>query len=85
MLEIKNALENAKNLYNLIRLYGHFELLEKIDFKKLNELYNETARHLDIAKSERTCTRTMSDTTNLLNVALENVILCSEKFQKKKW
>ncbi len=45
VLEIKKALENAKNLYNIIRLYGHFELLEKVDFKKLNQLYNETARH----------------------------------------
>ena len=27
VLEIKKALENAKNLFNLIRLYGHFDLL----------------------------------------------------------
>lgn len=27
VLEIKKALGNAKNLYNIIRLYGHFELL----------------------------------------------------------
>ena len=40
ILDIKKALENAKNLYNLIRLYGHFDMLEKVDFKKLNQLPN---------------------------------------------
>lgn len=48
VLEIKKALESAKNLYNTIRFYGHFELLEKIDFKKLIQLYNEAARHLEL-------------------------------------
>ena len=37
-----------KILYNIIRVYGHFELLEKVDFKKLNQLYNETVRHLEL-------------------------------------
>lgn len=78
VLEIKQALENAKNLYNLIRLYGHFELLEKVDFRKLNQLYNETARHLDLLNLKESVQNNV-DTTNLLNVALENVIFMFRK------
>ena len=48
VLGIKKVLENAKTLYNEIRSLGHFELLEKADFKKLNQLYNETSRHLEL-------------------------------------
>jgi len=78
LLGIKKALENAKNLYNIIRLSGQYELLEKIDFKKLNELYNETARHLDLINFKESIQNSV-DTTNLLNEALENVLFMFRK------
>jgi len=78
VLEIKKALENAKNLYNIIRLYGHFELLDKVDFKKLNQLYNEAARHLELLNLKDSVQNSV-DTTNLLNVALENVLFMFRK------
>ncbi|MGA1977131.1 MAG: HsdR family type I site-specific deoxyribonuclease [Bacteroidales bacterium] len=78
VLEIKKALENAKNLYNLIRLYGHFDLLEAVDFKKLNHLYYEAARHLDLLNLKYSM-QNSADTTNLLNVALENVLFMFHK------
>lgn len=83
VLEIKKALENAKNLYNMIRLYGHFDLLEKIDFKKLNQLHNETARHLDLLNLKETV-QNNDDTTNLLNVALENVLFMFRKISEEE-
>ena len=73
VLDIKKALESARNLYNVIRLFGHYELLEKVDFKKLNQLYSETVRHLDLLNLKETLQNSV-DTTNLLNVALENII-----------
>jgi len=78
VLEIKKALGNAKNLYNIIRLYGHFDLLERIDFKKLTLLYNETARHLDLLNLKESL-QTSAETTNLLNAALENVLFMFRK------
>lgn len=78
VLEIKKSLENAKNLYNIIRLYGHFDLIEIIDFKKLSQLYNETARHLDLLNLKDSLQNNV-DTTNLLNVALENVLFMFRK------
>ncbi|MDP3148512.1 MAG: DEAD/DEAH box helicase family protein [Ignavibacteria bacterium] len=83
VLEIKKALENAKNLYNIIRLYGHFDLLEKVDFKKLNQLYNETARHLDLLNLKESVQNSV-DTTNLLNVALENVLFMFRKVSESE-
>jgi len=78
MLEIKKALENAKNLYNMIRLTGNFELLDKIDFKKLNDLYKEATNHLALLNLKDSLENNI-DNTNLLNMALESVIF---KFRK---
>ena len=83
VLEIKKALEKAKNLYNLIRLYGHFDLLEKIDFKKLNQLYYEAARHLDLLNLKESIQNNV-DTTNLLNIALENVLFLFRKVSEEE-
>lgn len=83
VLGIKKALENAKNLYNLIRLYGHFDLLENIDFKKLNQLYNEAAHHLDLLNLKETLENNV-DTTSLLNVALENVLFMFRKISEEE-
>jgi len=48
MQSIKKALGNAKSLYNLIRLFEYDELLEKLDFKRLNQLYTEANNHLKL-------------------------------------
>jgi type I restriction enzyme R subunit len=83
VLEIKKALESTRNLYNVIRLFGHYELLDKVDFKKLNQLYNETVRHLDLLNLKETV-QNSADTTNLLNVALENVIFMFRKVSEEE-
>jgi type I restriction enzyme R subunit len=83
VLEIKKALETARNIYNLIRLEGHFDLLEKVDFKKLNQLYNEATRHLDLLNLKSNIENNV-DTTNLLNVALENVLFMFRKISEEE-
>lgn len=83
VLEVKKALENAKNLYNVIRMYDHTELLDKVDFKKLNQLYNETSRHLDMLNLKYAL-ENKTDITNLLNEALENVIFVFRKLSEEE-
>ena len=83
VLDIKKALESARNIYNLIRFYGHFDLLEKVDFKKLSQLYNETSRHLELLNFKESIQNNV-DTTNLLNVALENVIFMFRKISEEE-
>jgi len=78
MLDIRKALENARNLYNLTKLFGHYDLLEKIDFRKFNQLLDETIAHIELLNLKENLQNNI-DTTNLLNVALENVLF---KFRK---
>ncbi|MDY7539170.1 type I restriction endonuclease [Undibacterium sp. 5I1] len=73
VLAIKKALADAKSLYNLIRLQGEYSFLNELDFAKLNVLYRETSNHLDLLNLKEDLEQG-TDTTNLLNRALEDVI-----------
>ena len=46
MLEISKALTGARSLYNLIRLSGNYDLLEKLDFNKLTILSRRAKERL---------------------------------------
>jgi len=78
VLEIKKILQNARELYNLIRLLGHHELLEKLDFQTINALHTETTNHLNNLNL-KDALRNQTDSTNLLNAALENVLFLFRK------
>ena len=78
VLELKKALENARDLYNIIRLQGNYDLLNNLDFQKLNLLYRETSNHIDLLNVKEKLDNGV-DTTNLLNIALEDIIF---KFTK---
>lgn len=83
VLALKKALSDAKSLYNLIRLYGHDELRDKLDFQKLNQLYRETSNHLDLLNLKENIENN-TDTTNLLNVALEDVLFMFTKIKEEE-
>lgn len=76
--EIKKVLGSAKSLYNLIRLFGHFDLIQKIDFSKLNLLYRETSNHLNIL-NQKNAVESGDESANILNFALEDILF---KFTK---
>ena len=78
MREIIKALNDARNLYNLIRLSGRYELLEKLDFRKLQILSNEANNHLALL-NQREALEHDHDATNLLNIALEDVLFTFRK------
>jgi len=78
MLQILKVLGNARGLYNLIRLFGHYDLLEKVDFKKLSALYREASNHLSMLNLKEKV-ENATDSSNLLNIALEDLIF---KFRK---
>lgn len=83
VLALKKALESAKNLYNLIRLEGHFDLLSLVDFQKLNILHNLVAGRLDTLNLKATLENS-TDTTNLLNIALENIVFSFRKVAEEE-
>jgi len=73
ILKIKKSLESVKDLYNVIRLLGHHDLLEKFDFKNIGSLYNEISNHLNLINLKESL-ENRTETTNLLNIALEDII-----------
>lgn len=73
VLTLKKALADAKSLYNLIRLQGEYSFLHELDFAKLNILYRETSNHLDMLNLKESIEQG-SDITNLLNIALEDIL-----------
>jgi len=71
--ELKKVLSDARNLYNIIRLQGEYHFLDHLDFQQLNRLYRETSNHLDLLNVTEKLEHG-TENSNLLNVALEDVI-----------
>ena len=71
LLALKKALQTARELYNVLRLQGSHEFLERLNFDKLNLLYREAVSRLDtlniIEKQQQ------GNIAHLLNEALEDV------------
>lgn len=76
--EIKKALGTLRELYNVIRHLGHFDLLEKTDFHKFNDLFKVASDRLQLL-NDRDSVMNNPQTTNLLNIALENVLFSFRK------
>ena len=83
MLVITKALNESKSLYNLIRLSGNYELLDKLDFQKLSVLSREANNHLALINTKEALENNV-DTTNLLNVALEDVLFTFTKVKEEQ-
>ncbi len=83
VLALKKVLADARSLYNLIRLQGDYAQLQQLDFQKLNQLYRETCNHLDLLNLKESI-ESSTDTSNLLNVALEDVLFMFTKVSEEE-
>ena len=83
LLDLLKALNSAKELKNIIRLQGYDELLQKLDFFKLNQLLNVTQAQLD-KLNQLDALHNDADTTNLLNSALEDIIFMFTKVSESE-
>ncbi|EMM1152008.1 type I restriction endonuclease subunit R [Citrobacter freundii] len=72
-LVLKNALADARSLYNVIRLQGDYDFLTELDFDRLNVLYRVASARLDLLNL-RDNLEQGEDISGLLNRALEDVI-----------
>ena len=73
LLRIRKSLVLAKELQNIIRCQGNTELLDRLDFKKYNELLKMVDhRIVDINYMEKL--ENNVDISELLNVAMEDII-----------
>ena len=73
ILEIVSVLNNSRDLYNLIRLSGNYEMLDQLDFHKLTLLSREANNRLTLINTKEALENNV-DTSNLLNIALEDVL-----------
>jgi type I restriction enzyme R subunit len=83
MQEIVKVLNNAKSLYNIIRLSGNYEMLDKLDFQKLTVLSREANNHLALINTKEALEKNV-DTTNLLNIALEDILFAFVKVKEEE-
>lgn len=83
MLAIVKVLENSKSLYNLIRLAGQYETLNKLDFHKLKVLSRDANNRLALINTKEKLENSV-DTTSLLNEALEDVLFAFIKVSEKE-
>jgi type I restriction enzyme R subunit len=83
MREILKVLESSKSLYNLIRLSGQYQLLEKLDFRTLNTLSTAAADRLNIL-NQREALESADGNANILNLALEDVLFDFKKISESE-
>lgn len=77
ILKLKNALESARDIYNVARLLGYTEILEKLDFKTLSRLLTMVSDRLKLLNLKEA----MNDVNSkeLLNTAIEDVVFSFTK------
>ncbi len=83
MLEIVKVLNNSRDLYNIIRLSGNYEMLDKLDFHKLTQLSREANNRLTLINTKEALENNV-DTSNLLNIALEDVLFAFVKVKEEE-
>lgn len=83
ILGLKRILENARVLGNLIKLYDHDGLWEKLDFAKLKSLLTEVQNRLDLINQKEALENDDED-TNILNIALEEVVFSFRKVSESE-
>jgi type I restriction enzyme R subunit len=81
--DLKRVLENAKTLGNLIRLYGHDDLADALDFTKLNDLLKEVTNRLALI-NQRDALENEEDDSDILNMALEDIIFAFTKVSESE-
>ncbi len=77
ILQLKRALESARDIYNVARLLGYTEILEKLDFRKLAKLLTMVSDRLKLLNLKDALNDINS--IELLNSAIEDVIFSFTK------
>ena len=83
IIEIKRALESARTLGNLIRMYGYDDLADKLDFVKLKSLLTEVNNRLALINQKESL-ENAEDNSELINMAIENIIFSFRKVSENE-
>lgn len=78
LLELRNALESYKELYNIAKLFDYEELSDKFDLDNISALYNEVNNRINLINLKQNL-QNAEDMSAILNMALDEI-----DFQFKK-
>lgn len=81
--EVNRVLNSARELFNLIRLSGNYDLLNKIDIQKISKMYRITSDRISLLNTKESLENADSS-NNLLNLALEDTIFAFIKISEEE-
>lgn len=81
--KIVNSLQKIKELYNVIRFKGDYEVLKKIDLYKYSKLYHVASARLNFM-NERDSSEIRNNVRGLLNLALANLDFTFVKIKEEE-
>ena len=83
VVEIVKALNQAKELYNVIRLTKNYDIIDKLDINKISKLFQESNNRLNFINT-KLALENKQDTRGLLNLALEDFVFSFEKISEEE-
>lgn len=72
LLDIRQALELYKELFNIAKLFGYDDISDKFDLKKVSALFNEVSNRIAIMNQKQVL-EDAQDMTAILNLALDQI------------
>ena len=78
LYSLRKTLTNAKELYNIVKMFGYDEIVEKIEILKINKMLSEVTNRIAI-KNFTDNMMNAENTSGILNMAMEGI-----EFQFKK-
>jgi type I restriction enzyme R subunit len=72
LIDLRKCLENLKSLYNLIKMFGYPDLIDRVPFDRVNILSNEVQNCIDLINLKESLENS-SDNTGLLELAFDKI------------
>lgn len=80
---IQKILVSARELYNVIRISDKSHMLDKLNFKNINYMYNEISNRISLI-NQREIIENKVDNNAILNFALEDIIFSFKKIKEEE-
>ena len=81
--ELRRALESSRELSNLIKLFGHEDLLKELDFKRLGKALTIVSDRIALLNMQKALSDN-ADVSELINTAIEDVMFNFEKIHEEE-
>lgn len=81
--EIQKVLTSARELYNVIRISDKSHMLDSLNFKNINHMYNEVSNRISLI-NQREILENKVDNNAILNFALEDLIFSFKKIKEEE-